>query len=49
VLLALAAVRLGLGVLLEDHSEIARRFDQRWKDTINADVVRECWPRISPQ
>lgn len=37
-------VRLGLGALLEEHAEIARRFDQRWKDTINRDVVRECWP-----
>jgi hypothetical protein len=38
-------VRLGLGALLEEHSEIAHRFDQRWKETINAVVVRECWPR----
>ena len=38
-------VRLGLGALLEDHAEIARRFDQRWKSTINAEVVRDCWPR----
>lgn len=38
-------VRMGLGALLEDHLEIARRFDRRWKDTINTEVVRECWPR----
>lgn len=38
-------VRLGLGPLLADHTEIARRFDQRWKDTINTEVVRACWPR----
>ena len=40
-------VRLGLGELLEEHAEIARRFDQRWKDTINTEVVRECWPRAA--
>lgn len=38
-------VRLGLGALLEEHEEIARRFDQRWKDRINTEVVRECWPQ----
>ena len=37
-------VRLGLGPMLADHPEIALRFDQRWKDTINPAVVRECWP-----
>jgi hypothetical protein len=44
-LMAQPHVRLGLGALLEEHSEIARRFDQRWKATINTKVVRECWPR----
>jgi hypothetical protein len=38
-------VRLGLGELLADHSEIAQRFDERWRATINPAVVRECWPR----
>ena len=38
-------VRLGLGPLLADHSEIALRFDRRWRDTINTEVVRDCWPR----
>jgi hypothetical protein len=37
-------VRLGLGALLADHSEIAQRFDERWKAGINSTVVRECWP-----
>jgi hypothetical protein len=37
-------VRLGLGALLADHSDIAQRFDERWKAGINAGVVRECWP-----
>jgi hypothetical protein len=37
-------VRLGLGDLLADHSEIAQRFDERWKAAINPMVVRDCWP-----
>jgi hypothetical protein len=37
-------VRLGLGALLADHSEIAQRFDERWKAAINPIVVRSCWP-----
>jgi len=36
--------RLGLGTLLADHSEIAQRFDERWKSAINPIVVRNCWP-----
>lgn len=36
--------RLGLGALLADHSEIAQRFDERWKSAINPIVVRNCWP-----
>jgi hypothetical protein len=36
-------VRLGLGPLLADHPEIAQRFDERWKATINLAVVSECW------
>lgn len=38
-------VRLGLGPLLADHAEIAERFDQRWRATINRAVVRGYWPR----
>ena len=38
-------VRLGLGDLLADHTEIAERFDQRWRAMINPAVVRNCWPR----
>jgi hypothetical protein len=37
-------VRLGLGELLAEHAEIAKRFDERWKAAINAAAVRECWP-----
>jgi hypothetical protein len=37
-------VRLGLGALLADHAEIAKRFDERWRAGINPAVVRECWP-----
>jgi hypothetical protein len=37
-------VRLGLGALLADHSEIAQRFDERWKSAVNPSVVRNCWP-----
>jgi len=37
-------VRLGLGDLLADHSEIAQRFDARWRAAINTAVVRACWP-----
>lgn len=35
--------RLGLGELLADHPEIAARFDDRWRATINVDAVRACW------
>lgn len=42
-------VRLGLGAMLADHSEIAQRFDQRWKAAINAEEVRACWPSTSPE
>lgn len=37
-------VRLGLGHVLAAHPEIASRFDQRWKATVNRAVVRSCWP-----
>jgi len=37
-------VRLGLGRALAGHPEIACRFDQRWKATVNRSVVGSCWP-----
>jgi hypothetical protein len=37
-------VRLGLGGMLADHSEIAQRFDERWRAGINPAVVKDCWP-----
>ena len=37
-------VRLGLGALLKDHAEIARRFDERWRSAINQAEVRARWP-----
>jgi len=39
-------VRLCLG-LFADYSEIAQRFDERWKAAINRIVVRNCWPSTS--
>src|SRR5206468_4292521 len=44
-LIAQPHARLGLGPLLAGHSEIAQRFDQRWKAAVNREAVRECWPR----
>jgi len=38
-------VQLGFGALLADHPEIGERFDQRWKSTVNREVVRSLWPR----
>lgn len=37
--------QLGLGPMLADHPEIARRFDEKWKATVNVEVVRGFWPR----
>ncbi|MCC6394593.1 MAG: hypothetical protein IT167_28615 [Bryobacterales bacterium] len=37
-------VRLGLGHVLAGRPEIAGRFDQRWKATVNRGVVWNCWP-----
>jgi len=36
--------RLGLGHVLAGRPEIACRFDQRWKATVNRGVVWNCWP-----
>jgi hypothetical protein len=38
-------VQLGFGPLLAGHPEVAARFDQRWKSTVNRDVVRSLWPQ----
>jgi len=37
-------IQLGLGQLLGGRSDIAERFDARWKATVNTDVVRGHWP-----
>jgi hypothetical protein len=36
--------KLGLGAALASHPEIAQRFDERWKATVNRDVVQRHWP-----
>ncbi len=36
--------RLGLGTLLADHPDIAWRFDQKWKASVNRETVLGCWP-----
>ncbi|MBL8232213.1 MAG: hypothetical protein JNL98_27205 [Bryobacterales bacterium] len=36
--------RLGLGDALASHPEIAQRFDERWKSTVNRGVVQQHWP-----
>lgn len=37
--------QLGLGTLLADHPEIARRFDKHWKATVNRENVSSRWPQ----
>ena len=37
-------VRLGLEMTLRDRPDIAQRFDERWKATLNLEVLRACWP-----
>jgi len=37
-------VRLGLEMTLRDRPDIARRFDDRWKATVNVESVRGHWP-----
>jgi hypothetical protein len=37
-------VRLGLGDLLKDRPDIAGRFNDRWKSTVNSAAVRDLWP-----
>jgi hypothetical protein len=37
-------IQLGLGRCLARHPEIARRFNSKWKSTVNRDTVRELWP-----
>jgi hypothetical protein len=36
--------QLGLGALLKGHPEMARRFDDHWKATVNAATVMRHWP-----
>lgn len=36
--------KLGLAGLLRDCPEVAARFDARWKEVVNAEVVRRHWP-----
>jgi len=36
-------IRLGLESLLADHPEIAARFNTRWRETVNPEVLRELW------
>ncbi len=42
--LASPHVRLGLEMTLRDRPDIAERFDARWRETVNPDVVRSHWP-----
>ena len=37
-------VQLGLEFTLRDRPDIARRFDQKWKATVNPERVRTHWP-----
>jgi hypothetical protein len=37
-------IQLGLGRCLGRHPDIARRFNDKWKATVNRDTVRELWP-----
>jgi hypothetical protein len=42
-------VRLGLESLLADHPEIAARFDARWREMVNPEVLRELWATARPE
>lgn len=37
-------IQLGLGRCLGRYPEIARRFNEKWKSTVNRETVRELWP-----
>jgi hypothetical protein len=37
-------IQLGLGRCLGRHPEIAHRFNEKWKSTVNRDTVKELWP-----
>jgi hypothetical protein len=39
-------IQLGLGAILGSRPDIARRFDVRWKTTVNIHHVRSHWPAI---
>lgn len=40
-------LQLGLGQILASRPDIAERFDRQWKDTVNAETVRNLWPTAS--
>ena len=37
--------RLGLELTLRDRPDIAERFDEQWRATVNADEIRKLWPK----
>ena len=37
-------IQLGLGRCLGGRPDIARRFNEKWKSTVNRDTVRDLWP-----
>lgn len=37
-------VRLGLGKCLASRPDIASRFDEQWKASVNRDAIRDLWP-----
>jgi hypothetical protein len=37
-------IQLGLESLLADRPEVAQRFNERWKQMVNIESVREHWP-----
>ncbi len=41
-------IRLGLEPLLADHPEIAARFNARWREAVNPEVLRELWATDRP-
>jgi hypothetical protein len=41
-------VRLGLDALLADHPELAARFNARWREAVNPEVLRELWATARP-
>jgi hypothetical protein len=37
-------VRLGLGTVLRQRSDLAERFNRRWRETVSTETVRRRWP-----